>query len=51
MDRGMSRSWKWTLALGLLLPAIAGLVAPHALRAEPAGVPDAPTFSKDVAPI
>jgi hypothetical protein len=51
MDRGMNSSWKWNLALGLLLPAIAGFVAPHALRAEPAGVPDAPTFTKDVAPI
>jgi hypothetical protein len=51
MDRGMNRSRRWTLALGLLLPAIAGFVAPHALRAAPAGVPEAPTFTKDVAPI
>jgi hypothetical protein len=51
MDRGLNNSWKWTLALGLLLPAIAGSVTPSALRAEPAGVPDAPTFTKDVAPI
>jgi len=51
MARGLNNSWRWTLALGLLLPAIAGFVTPHALRAEPAGVPEAPTFTRDVAPI
>src|SRR5258706_1306724 len=51
MDRGLNNSWRWTLALGLLLPGIAGFVTPNGLRAEPAGVPEAPTFTKDVAPI
>ncbi len=51
MEGGMKSSWKWTLGMGLLLPAVVGLVAPFALRAEPAGAPGEVTFTKDVAPI
>jgi len=35
----------------LLLPAVVGLVAPHAVKAAPAGVPADVTFTRDVAPI
>jgi hypothetical protein len=39
------------IAIALLLAAVAGLAAPFALRAEPAGVPADVTFTKDIAPI
>jgi hypothetical protein len=40
-----------TLGIALLVPAIVGLVAPVALRAEPATIPETVTFTKDIAPI
>src|SRR5471032_826911 len=51
MEGGMTKSRKWTLVLGLLLPAVAGFLAPRALRAEPAGAAGDVTFTKDIAPI
>ena len=47
----MRSSLKWTLRLGLFLPAIVGFVAPHALQAAQGGAPGDVTFTKDVAPI
>ena len=50
MAFGKKTVWQWTLEATLLLPAV-GLVAPHAVKAAPAGVPGDVTFTKDVAPI
>jgi len=46
----MKINYTWTLGLGVVLSAVAGF-SPSALKAAPAGVPDAPTFTRDVAPI
>src|ERR1041384_744068 len=51
MEDGMKSSWNWTVGLGLALSAAAGLTAPHALSAAPAGAAGDVTFTKDVAPI
>ncbi len=51
MAFGKKTVWQWTLEAALLLPAVVGFVAPHAVTAAPAGVPADVTFARNVAPI
>ncbi len=43
--------WKLVIGIALLAPAVVGLAAPTALKAQPAVTPGEPTFTKDIAPI
>jgi hypothetical protein len=47
----MKKTWQSTLSLGLLVPAVVGLLAPRALHAGPAAAADEVTFTRDIAPI
>jgi hypothetical protein len=51
MERRKTVSWGFTIGGALLVPAVVGLAATAALRAEPASVAAEVTFSKDIAPI
>jgi hypothetical protein len=50
MGAGRINCWK-SIGIALLIPAVVGLMAPFALRAEPAGSPGEVTFTKDIAPV
>ena len=50
MEVGKNNRWR-SMGIALIIPAVVGLVAPFALRAEPAGSPGEVTFTKDIAPI
>jgi hypothetical protein len=50
MEGGKTIRCGWTIGMALLL-AVLGLIAPFAVRAEPAAMPAEVTFTKDIAPI
>ena len=51
MAGGEGMGWKGTLGIALFVPAVVGLVAPVALRAQAAAYPGDVTFTRDIAPI
>jgi len=53
MQVGFTFGWRFRIGAALLTAAAMACVAPFALKAAaaPAGVPDSPTFTKDIAPI
>lgn len=50
MGAGRNNCWK-SIGIAWLIPAVVALIAPFALKAEPAGSAGEVTFTKDIAPI